>query len=49
VGFSRPWHGYIVQWSGGYDAPFVPTAALLLIGTLLWFRIDASKTLGAAH
>ena len=38
-------YGYIVQRSGSYDAPFVPMAALLFIGTLLWFRVDASKEL----
>ena len=35
-------YGYIVQRSGSYDAPFVPMAILLFIGTLLWFKIDAS-------
>jgi MFS family permease len=38
-------YGYIVSRFGSYDAPFVPMAALLLMGTLLWFRIDASKSL----
>ncbi len=40
-------YGYIVQRFDSYDAPFVPMAALLFVGTLLWFRIDASKTLSA--
>jgi len=40
-------YGYIVDRSGSYDAPFVPMAVLLFVGTLLWFRIDASKTLSA--
>ena len=35
-------YGYIVRQSGGYDAPFVPMAALLFIGTLLWLKVDAS-------
>lgn len=39
--------GYIVQRFDSYDAPFVPMAALLLVGTVLWFRIDASETLGS--
>jgi ACS family glucarate transporter-like MFS transporter len=39
-------YGYIVRRFDSYDAPFVPMAALLFVGTLLWLRIDASKTLG---
>ncbi len=38
-------YGYIVQHFGNYDAPFVPMAALLFIGALLWLRIDASQAL----
>jgi hypothetical protein len=34
--------GYIVDRFGSYDAPFVPMAALLGLGALLWLRIDAS-------
>src|SRR5262249_2534822 len=33
-------YGYIVEGFGSYDAPFVPMAILLLVGALLWFRID---------
>jgi MFS transporter, ACS family, glucarate transporter len=36
-------YGYIVEYFHSYDAPFVPMAALLLLGTILWFKIDASK------
>ena len=36
-------YGYIVQRFDSYDAPFVPMAAVLFIGALLWLRIDASK------
>jgi MFS transporter, ACS family, glucarate transporter len=36
-------YGYIVSRFDSYDAPFVPMAALLFVGTLLWFRVDASK------
>ncbi len=36
-------YGYIVSRFDSYDAPFVPMAALLFIGTLLWFRVDASQ------
>jgi MFS family permease len=38
-------YGYIVEHFGSYDAPFVPMAALLGLGTLLWFTIDASTEL----
>jgi MFS transporter, ACS family, glucarate transporter len=37
--------GYIVQATGSYDAPFVPMAAVLLLGALLWVKIDASRPL----
>ncbi len=36
-------YGYIVQRFHSYDAPFVPMAAALFIGALLWLKIDASK------
>jgi nitrate/nitrite transporter NarK len=38
--------GYIVDWFGSYDAPFVPMATLLGVGALLWLRIDASTPIG---
>jgi MFS family permease len=38
-------YGYIVERFHSYDAPFVPMAALLFVGALLWFRVDASKEL----
>jgi MFS family permease len=41
-------YGYIVSRFHSYDAPFVPMAAVLFIGTLCWFRIDSSKAVGAA-
>ncbi len=40
-------YGYIVQHFGSYDAPFVPMVALLFLGTLLWFKVDASTDLSA--
>ena len=40
-------YGYIVDRSGSYDAPFVPMAALLSIGALLWLKVDASEKVGA--
>lgn len=38
-------YGYIVNRFASYDAPFVPMAAVLLTGALLWLRIDASQEL----
>ena len=35
-------YGYIVTRFRSYDAPFVPMAVVLLVGALLWFRIDAA-------
>jgi predicted MFS family arabinose efflux permease len=40
-------YGYIVERFGSYDAPFVPMAALLFLGTLLWFRVDAATDVTA--
>ncbi len=40
-------YGYIVERFDSYDAPFVPMAALLFLGALLWFKIDASSELSA--
>lgn len=42
-------YGYIVDRFHSYDAPFVPMAALLGLGALLWFKIDASKELSTAQ
>ena len=39
-------YGYIVDRSGSYDAPFIPMAGLLLVGALLWVKVDASRELG---
>ena len=36
-------YGYIVERFHSYDAPFVPMAAVLFLGALLWLKIDASK------
>jgi MFS transporter, ACS family, glucarate transporter len=38
-------YGYIVDRFGSYDAPFIPMAAVLSLGALLWFKIDASEEL----
>jgi MFS transporter, ACS family, glucarate transporter len=40
-------YGYIVERFGSYDAPFVPMAAVLFVGALLWLKIDASEQLRA--
>jgi ACS family glucarate transporter-like MFS transporter len=40
-------YGYIVARFRSYDAPFVPMAALLFLGALLWLKIDASQELRA--
>ena len=42
-------YGYIVNRTGSYDAPFVPMAAALLIGALLWLKVDASTELSGVH
>jgi ACS family glucarate transporter-like MFS transporter len=36
-------YGYIVDRTGSYNAPFIPMAALLLVGAILWMNVDASK------
>jgi len=38
--------GYLVERYQSYDAPFVPMAALLFVGALLWLKVDAAKPLG---
>jgi MFS-type transporter involved in bile tolerance (Atg22 family) len=40
--------GYIVSRTGSYDAPFVPMAALLFVGALLWLKVDAAEEVRAA-
>jgi sugar phosphate permease len=40
-------YGYIVERYGSYDAPFIPMAAVLFGGALLWLRVDASEQLNA--
>jgi MFS family permease len=39
-------YGYIVERFHSYNAPFVPMSALLFLGAVLWFKIDASKEVG---
>lgn len=35
--------GYIVKATNNYDAPLAPMAAFLLIGMLLWGKLDATN------
>jgi len=42
-------YGHLVEYFGNYDAPFLPMAALLFLGALLWLKVDASKELMAHH
>jgi sugar phosphate permease len=37
--------GYIVSRTGSYDAPFIPMAAALAIGAVLWAVVDATTEL----
>ena len=38
-------YGYIVDRTGSYNAPFIPMTVLLLIGAVLWVKVDASREL----
>ena len=37
--------GYLVDRYANYDVPFLPMAALLLVGTLLWLKVDPTERL----
>jgi hypothetical protein len=37
--------GYLVSRFGSYNLPFVPMAALLFFGALLWLKIDPTQPL----
>ncbi len=37
--------GYLVASTGSYDAPFIPMAALLLLGAWLWLKVDPAEQL----
>jgi MFS transporter, ACS family, glucarate transporter len=37
--------GYLVDHYGSYNAPFIPMAALLFIGTWLWLKVDPRQAL----
>jgi MFS family permease len=38
-------YGYIVSWTGNYNAPFIPMAGLLLLAAYVWRHLDASQEL----
>ena len=37
--------GYLVGYTGNYNAPFVPMVALLCVGAWLWLTVDPAKQL----
>jgi ACS family glucarate transporter-like MFS transporter len=37
--------GYLVTYSGSYDAPFLPMLALLCVGSVLWLKVDPTHQL----
>jgi len=37
--------GYLVSRYGSYNAPFIPMAALLLLGAWLWIKVDPTQQL----
>jgi len=37
--------GYLVERYGSYNVPFIPMAALLLIGAWLWLKVDPAEAL----
>jgi ACS family glucarate transporter-like MFS transporter len=40
--------GYLVAHTGSYNVPFIPMAALLLIGAWLWIKVDPTEQLARA-
>jgi MFS family permease len=37
--------GYLVGYSGNYNAPFIPMVALLALGAVLWWQVDPTREL----
>jgi MFS-type transporter involved in bile tolerance (Atg22 family) len=37
--------GYVVGYSGSYNAPFIPMVALLALGATLWWQVDPTREL----
>jgi MFS transporter, ACS family, glucarate transporter len=35
--------GYLVAYSGSYDAPFLPMLVLLCVGIVLWIKVDPTR------
>jgi ACS family glucarate transporter-like MFS transporter len=35
--------GYIVEWTGSYQAPMIPMIGALLAGALVWLKLDATR------
>jgi hypothetical protein len=35
--------GYLVSYTGGYTAPFIPMIALLFVGAGVWLKLDPSQ------
>jgi MFS transporter, ACS family, glucarate transporter len=44
--FGAVFYGYIVEHTHSYDAPFVPMAALLFAGALIWTQVDSMEDVG---
>lgn len=40
--------GYLVQFSGSYNTPLIPMAVLLLMGALLWAKVDVTAVIAAS-
>ena len=39
--------GYLVEYSGSYNAPLIPMVLTLCVGTWLWTKVDATRPLFA--
>jgi MFS-type transporter involved in bile tolerance (Atg22 family) len=37
--------GYLVGYTGNYNAPFVPMVVLLCVGAWLWLTVDPARQL----
>jgi MFS transporter, ACS family, glucarate transporter len=40
--------GYIVERFNSYDAPFVPMVGVLIVGAVMWLKVDASEELATS-
>jgi ACS family glucarate transporter-like MFS transporter len=41
-------YGYIVARTGNYNLPFIPMAALLVLGVFFWLRVDPTQPIAPA-